>query len=648
MISRIRIPRMMMSSILMVALGLLVMGSSGEAHATASTLTLTIDSSTVKVDVAPSGHNGTFSKTTGSTVTASTDNATGYTLSISAPTSAGSDYDKLINTTDNTAMLNSISTPLTEEQYKASENTSYNNTWGYLPSKYCSDRTSDSCADNASFLPAPTTAGDILDQTTSANLTANTYTIGMGTRIDYDTKPGSYSNSYVVKLVANAVPYTITYNANGGTGAPANVNSSTFAETVALSTTTPTKTNYNFNGWCTVSPTTTAGVDACTGGTTYAAGSNWTLDQTSTTNALTLFAMWSLKSYNITVNFAGSGVTGVSLSNSTYGGGGNVTTSGGTVSLKHGVAYDISGTYNSGYEFSSWATAANGALGSTSAASTTYTVTGTSTLALTGKSKLYMQNMAASNCTTTVKTVYDNRDETAYHVQRLADGKCWMLDNLALNLVAKKSVLTQNNTHASNTTLNYLKGTSTRNPSTDPNGKYATAGVSNWGSSNSYSAPLVNMSNEDVIPSDSTSQAGQYKVGGYYNYCAASAGSYCYGNGTSQGTSSGNATEDICPKGWRMPTGDTGGEYQVLYNNASYNTYAKYRSALRLPLSGFFYSGSALDQRSDGFWWSSTRSDIYPADYVMYILFADTSAICPDGCRSDRDRGNSVRCVLGS
>ena len=117
------------------------------------------------------------------------------------------------------------------------------------------------------------------------------------------------------------------------------------------------------------------------------------------------------------------------------GGGGNVTTSGGTVSLKHGVAYNISGTYNSGYEFSSWATAANGTLGSTSAASTTYTVTGTSTLTLTGKSsKLYMQNMAASDCTTTVKTVYDNRDETAYHVQRLADGNCWMLDNLVLVL----------------------------------------------------------------------------------------------------------------------------------------------------------------------------------------------------------------------
>ena len=627
----------------MLVFAFLAILNTNHASATASTLTLTIDSSTVKVDVAPSGYNGTFSKSTGSTITASTNNATGYTLSISAPTSAGSDYDKLINTTDNTAKLNSISTATTEEQYKASENTSYNNTWGYLPSKYCTDGTSATCTANTSFLPAPTTAGDILDQTTSANSTANTYTIGMGTRIDYNAKPGSYSNSYVVKLVANAMPYTITYNANGGTGAPANVDSSTFDETVALSSTTPTKTNYDFNGWCTVSPTTTAGVDACTGGTTYAAGANWTLDQTSTTNALTLFAMWSLKSYNITVNFAGSGVNKVTLSNSTYGGGGNVTTSGGTVSLKHGVAYDISGTYNSGYGFSSWATAANGILGSTSAASTTYTVTGTSTLTLTGCTAItgYMQNFSPTSSTCTSGTLVDNRDNTTYYVAKLDDGNWWMLDNLALDLVAKKSVLTQDNTHASNTTLNYLKGTSSRNPSTDLNGKYATAAVANWTSSYSFSAPLVNISDKDIVPDKAPGGSGNKKVGGYYNYCAASAGSYCYGDGTTSGTSSGNATEDICPKKWRLPTGNTSGEYQNLYSK--YNNYNNFRTALSLPLSGYSTNGPARYQGSSGCFWSSTRSNTV----YMYFLTLGTSSVSPSSDYT-RDNGYSVRCVLGS
>ena len=80
-----------------------------------------------------------------------------------------------------------------------------------------------------------------------------------------------------------------------------------------------------------------------------------------------------------------------------------------------------------------------------------------------------------------------------------------------------------------------------------------------------------------------------------------------------------------------------------LYNNASYNTYDKYREALRLPLSGYFYNGSANFQGSRGSWWSSTRLD----SILMYSLYANTSNINPANL-SDRYRGFSVRCVLGS
>ena len=104
----------------MAFVGLLLVGSNnGEAYATASTLTLTIDNATISTAVAPTSSSGIFKKAPASTVTASTNNATGYTLSISAPTSAGSDYDKLINTTDNTAKLNSISSPTTSPQASA-------------------------------------------------------------------------------------------------------------------------------------------------------------------------------------------------------------------------------------------------------------------------------------------------------------------------------------------------------------------------------------------------------------------------------------------------------------------------------------------------------------------------------------------------
>ena len=272
-----------------------------------------------------------------------------------------------------------------------------------------------------------------------------------------------------------------------------------------------------------------------------------------------------------------------------------------------------------------------------------------------------MQQFAAGTASTTCSamstgdtiSLIDSRDKIEYLVGKLADDKCWMLDNLALDLTNSTILnnLSSDNTNAS-TGLPYLKGTSTGTTSD----QYATAAVSNWTSSYSYSAPLVNMTNKDVVPQGddpmaSTVLAGNWKVGGYYNYCAASAGSYCYGNGTSYGTSSGNATEDICPKGWRMPTGNTSGEYSALANaiygstgsTSDSTAYANYRSALRLPLSGYFVGGSAGDQGSGGGWWSSTRND----SYGMYRLRANTSSIYPADSLNRRS-GYSVRCVLGS
>ena len=255
-------------------------------------------------------------------------------------------------------------------------------------------------------------------------------------------------------------------------------------------------------------------------------------------------------------------------------------------------------------------------------------------------------SVVASMGTGGVYTLTDDRDGTEYKVAKLKDGKVWMLDNLALDLTDDSILAGLNayNTDASALSLSYLKGDKVRDPSTDASGNYATAKVADWTSSASYSAPLVNMDSASVVPQGSdpmasTVSAGGWKVGGYYNYCAATAGSYCYGNGTSAGTSSGNATESICPKGWRLPTGNTSGEYASLYGQ--YNNYTTFRTAFKLPLSGYFDDGAADYQGSDGIFWSST----YYGSDSMYLLYADTSAIYLSNS-NDRDGGLAVRCVL--
>ena len=86
----------------------------------------------------------------------------------------------------------------------------------------------------------------------------------------------------------------------------------------------------------------------------------------------------------------------------------------------------------------------------------------------------------------------------------------------------------------------------------------------------------------NVIPSGAPADgAGSNKVGVYYNYCAASAGSYCYDE--SKGT--GNASYDLCPAGWRMPTSGSSGEYKALYTAYSSDQATFKTPCLRLSLA---------------------------------------------------------------
>lgn len=83
--------------------------------------------------------------------------------------------------------------------------------------------------------------------------------------------------------------YAVSYNANGGSGAPS-AQTKWHAETLALSTTIPTRTNYVFKGWNTKADGT---------GTAYASGASYTANA-----AVTLYAQW-YPPYTISYNANG-------------------------------------------------------------------------------------------------------------------------------------------------------------------------------------------------------------------------------------------------------------------------------------------------------------------------------------------------------
>lgn len=105
---------------------------------------------------------------------------------------------------------------------------------------------------------------------------------------------GTYTTNASDTLYAvwQANTYTVSYNANGGSGAPSS-QTKTYGKTLTLSNTVPTRTNYNFVGWATSSTATTA---------SYQAGGSYTKN-----SAATLYAVWELayskpRITNISVN----------------------------------------------------------------------------------------------------------------------------------------------------------------------------------------------------------------------------------------------------------------------------------------------------------------------------------------------------------
>jgi uncharacterized repeat protein (TIGR02543 family) len=154
------------------------------------------------------------------------------------------------------------------------------------------------------------------------------------------TMPGSNTTLYAQWLLNNSA---VTYNANGGSGAPSGANYN-YGQSVTVSSTTPTRAGYTFTGWNT----------RCDGtGTSYAAADAFTMGATS----VELCAQWSAVTYQLV--YDGNGGTGVPNS--------SAKAFNSTVTTTSTVPTRV------GYTFISWNTSANGT-GSTRAAASTFTM----------------------------------------------------------------------------------------------------------------------------------------------------------------------------------------------------------------------------------------------------------------------------------
>ena len=212
----------------------------------------------------------------------------------------------------------------------------------------------------------------------------------------------------------------------------------------------------------------------------------------------------------------------------------------------------------------------------------------------------YMQDMkpeiAENTPVDTTATLKDYRssDNNNYTVRKLKDGKVWMTENLR---IAGKTITSADSNVTSDFTI----------PAS------STSGFNAQDTNNAYV--------------DST-------YGGYYTFYTATAGT----GGSSLATDGANAPSSICPKGWRLPTGGSSGEFQTLYNN--YNSVALMQGDPGFVLPGIVYNGSMYGQGSNGNFWSSTVRNANNA----YDLRLDSSDVSP-AYHAGKDLGYSVRCV---
>lgn len=564
----------------------------------------------------------------------------GFTVTLSS-----ADEDPSLIRTGSDSFLKAIPTI-------SSGNALTDNTWGYSLDN----------GETYQGIPRISSPATIIN-TTSASVHPTSLNLTYGVKINSSIPSGAYSNDviYTVAVKPQCLVYDLKWNLNGGTGASgASYTDQTinYGNTINLQNYTPTRTGYTFAGWKSSATNNTFPASATT-------------TDVNPTNAIevTLTAQWTPVNYTIAYTLNGGSATNptsynietntITLNNPTranytFAGwtGSNGTTKQTTVTIPKGSTgnksyvanwtptnYTISYTLNGGsasnptsyniesnaitlnnptranYVFTGWSgTGLSGSANKTvtipkgSTGNRSYTANWRASTLLDISS---MQQMTTPICSATTvgtsKNLTDTRDNNVYMVKKLKDGKCWMTQNLRL-----------------------INKTISSSDSNLPSGSTWTIPASSIVGFTSYNA------NNAYIDSN---------YGGYYTFYTATAG---WGTGGDGGVTSGSSSKDICPKGWRLPTGSDSGEFKPLYN--------KYNSvALMLGEPGFVLSGGASllpygggygvsSQGEIGWYWSSTAYGIYNAYYLLISGGDGYQQVQPTNY-SNKNYGYAIRCV---
>ena len=265
----------------------------------------------------------------------------------------------------------------------------------------------------------------------------------------------------------------------------------------------------------------------------------------------------------------------------------------------------------------------------------------------------------ASGATTALT---DERDNNTYAVAKLADGKCWMIENLRLaDKDSSNNDINLSSTNTHNPSLPITNVYDATNPTTSNHLSATTDPTSTaWCTSNSSASdaqPMLATNTTTLFTNNASSSyntsSNVYSYGNYYNWYSATAGHGKYGSSYGSGYI---APGDICPAGWHLPTGGSataefgaldvamGGTGATQSGDAGTAQSAKWRSyPNNFVYSGFVDGSSVYYRNSLGYYWSSSAL----SSSLAYYLYFYSSYVYPGTRSGDKYYGGMARCVAG-
>ncbi len=272
-----------------------------------------------------------------------------------------------------------------------------------------------------------------------------------------------------------------------------------------------------------------------------------------------------------------------------------------------------------------------------------------------------MQGMTSSICSQVSDgaeaQLKDTRDGKYYWVGKLADGKCWMTQNLDLDLFSDAGLVDASSDLNSKTFWNPEH--STVNSADSSTILADNAGQRSWslgdyritnptissscGSGKNSAANCPSQFTAYATPTTANGDANaHYILGNHYQWNAATAGSGAW-------ITDGQAQDSICPKGWRLPESNTTtpGSFTglIIAGNIDSNVSKLTSAPYYFTRSGYINqnASSLFDLAgSGGYYWSSTPNS---NSYSTYYLAFDGDSSLYTSASNYRQGGFSIRCI---